>query len=244
MACSLVGNTSGVTLQGRDGELRFLDKSQASAGALGTPYAFLVKFEQMDARIGFQRQAEERPVLDRERFTADAHLQLGSEENLLQSYEISMSVAMTQVDGQALLDFLGVRWSSQIGSDTATWRVKGTPATGLVSTKSRGLSGDGAYSGGRVDSKGSLIQLLCFANPKKVAVDAEVMWSDRLGTTTTGYRIKEVNFDVGRQELNETADNVFVRLTGMVYGETEPITQFTPAKNVLSQLIMPVGRSS
>ena len=244
MAGSLVGNTSGVTRQGRDGELRFLDKSQSAAGALGTPYGFLVKFEQMDAKIGFQKQAEERPVLDRERFTADAHLQLGSEEQLLQGYDMTMSVAMTQIDGQALLDFLGVRWSSQIGSDTATWKVKGTPAGGLVSTKSRAVSGDGAYTGGRIDSKGSQIQLLCFANPKKVAVDAEVMWSDRLGTTTTGYRIKEVNFDVGKQELNETADNVFIRLSGMVYGETEPITTFTRAINVLSQLILPVGRAS
>lgn len=244
MACSLTGNTSGVALQGRDGEMRFLDKSQAGAGASGTPYGFLLKFEQMDLRMGFQRQAEENPRLDRERFTADSHLVLGAEENLVQGYEMSMSVAMTAVDGQALMDFIGVRWAAQVGSDTSTWQVKGTPAAGLVSTKARAVTGDGAYGGGRVDSKGSVIQLLCFANPKKVAVDIETMWSERLGTNPVGYRIKEVNFDPGRQEINESADYVFLRLTGVVYGETVPITAFTRAINVLSQLVLPTTRSS
>lgn len=241
---SLAGNTAGIAYQGRDGELRILDKSQSGAGANGTPYGFLIKFEQMDLNLAFQARPEELARLDRERFTSDAHTAIGSEEPLFNGYEMTFSAAMLSLEGMALTQMVGAQWAGEIGTSTSSWKVKGTPAAGLVSTKGRAVTGDGAYSGGRVDTKGSLIVLPGFADPKKVAVDVEALWSERDFSNANGIRAKEVYFNPGSVQISESADYVFLRMTGIVYGEAQPITSFTRAINVLSSQVLPTTRSS
>lgn len=232
--------TTGQNYQGKDGELRLYDKTQSGAGASGTPWCFVAKFEQMDFSANWQNRPEEITRLDRMRITDDAHLLLGPDEILYQPVDVSFSFAMSSKETDALLQFVGVDWS-QIGHTTiATWQVKGTPNTGffgvagLVSTKARGLSGDGLYAGGRVDGKGSIVVLQGFADVKKVAVDVEVMWNEASGANKFGYRLKEVNFQPGRQQLSESADNVTVRLTGMMYGEMQRITAFDRGMDIMT----------
>lgn len=241
---SLAGNTAGIAFQGRDGELRLLDKSQSGAGANGTPWGFFVKFEQMDLTIGFQPRPEELARLDRERFTSDAHTQIGSEEPLFNGYELTFSAAMLSLEGMALAEMVGAKWAGEIGTSTSTWKVKGTPAAGLVSTKGRAITGDGVYGGGRVDTKGSLIVLPGFADPKKVTVDVEGIWGERDGANLQGIRAKEVYFNPGSVQISESAEFVFLRMTGIVYGESQPITAFTPCLNVLTSRVLTASKTN
>ena len=232
--------TTGVNYQGRDGELRLYDKTQGGAGASGTPWMMIVKFEQMDFQAAWQARPEQLVRLDRQRITDDAHLQLGSDEIMYQPVDVSFSFNMSALEKDALLQFVGLDWS-QIGhTTTATWQVKGTPNTGffgnagLVSTKARAISGDGLYAGGRVDGKGSIVALQGFADTKAVAVDAEIIWQESSGANEFGYRLKEVRFEPGRQQISESADNVVVRLTGSMYGEMQRITGFDRGMDILT----------
>ena len=233
---------TGVNYQGRDGEMRLLDKSQASAGAAGTPWGLKVLFEQMDFQMSFQKRAEDLVRLDRQRITDDAHLQIGSEENLYQPVQCTFSTVLSSQETDAIMQFVGVDWMQKATANTADpanpWAVKGTPAAGLVSTKSRAKTGDGLYSGGRVDSKGSLVVLSTFADRKKVAVDVEVMFQERDGSNKFGYRLKEVLFEPGSQQLNESADFVMLKMTGMVYGEAQRITAFSRSMSVLTSQVL------
>lgn len=221
----------GINFQGRDGQLNFVDKTGAAAGVNGTPYGIIVKFEQMDLSFNFTPQPEELIRMDRERFNADAHLVVGSEANLFEPVSFTFSGVVSSQSRDEILEFMGVKWAQEEGADTTTWNVKGTPTAGLVSTKSRGRS-DGLYSGGKIDSKGSLIFLPAFANPKKIAVDAEAMWFERDRSNTFGYRLKECNFDPGEQQIGESADFVTVSFTGMMYGQAEPIQSFSRFRDV------------
>lgn len=231
---------TGLNYQGRDGEIRFLDKSQGGAGASGTPFGIKILFSQMDFQMSFQKRPEELKRLDRQRITSDAHLQVGSEENLYDPVQCSFSYIMSSLETDAVLQFTGLDWSqkatAQTGDATNPWAVKGTPAAGLVSTKGRGLTGDGLYAGGRVDSKGSLIALQGFADKKKIAIDVEFMCQERDGSNKFGYRIKEVQFEPGSQNINESADFIMVKLTGNVYGEAQRITAFSRMLNVLTSV--------
>ena len=231
---------TGLNYQGRDGELHLIDKSQSGAGAAGTPYGIKVFFEQMDMRLNYQPRPEELPRLDRERATTDWHLQIGSEEPLLAATECTFGMVMSSGEKDAVLQFVGVDWSSQEGSSTSNpaWTVHGTPTAGLVTTKGRGLTGDGLYRGGRIDSKGSAIQMLAFADKKKVAVDIETIWMERDGANKFGLRLKEVCFEPGRQQVGESADFVTISFTGMVYGEVQRITAFSRATSVLTSLLL------
>jgi hypothetical protein len=232
--------TTGINYQGRDGELRLYDKTQGAVGASGTPWCFVVKFEQMDFQAGWQARPEELVRLDRQRITDDAHLQLGSDEIMYQPVDVSFSFAMSSKEQDALLQFVGVDFASIGHTTVASWQVKGTPNTGffgqagLRSTKARAISGDGLYAGGRVDGKGSIVALQGFADVKKVAVDAEVIWTEASGDRPFGLRLKEVSFEPGRQQISESADLVTVRLTGMMYGEMQRITAFDRGMDILT----------
>ena len=230
---------TGKNYQGRDGDLHLIDKTQATAGAAGTPWGLRMSFSQMDLTVNYQSRSEEEPRLDRERITDDAHLQIGSNVNFLEATEVSMSLVMSSQETDSLLEFVGVHWASQEGTSKATpnWGVKGTPAVGLVSTKSRGKTADGLYKGGRIDNKGSAIVLPDFADQKKVAIDVEVIWQETNGTNKFGMRLKELYFNPGDQEIGEAADFVTVSLSGIMYGEMERITVFSRAMNVLTSTL-------
>lgn len=230
---------SGLNYSGRDGEMHIIDNSQASAGAAATPWGIKVLFSQMDFNVPFQQRAEELVRLDRERITTDAHLQLGSEENMYTPVNATFSYAMSSQQVDAVLQFVGVDWAQVEGASPNApttpanrWTVQGTPAAGLVTTKGRALSGSGQYGGGRIDSKGSAISLLGFADKKKVAVDVEVIFQERDGARKFGYRLNEAHFAPGEQSVGESADFVIVSMTAMVYGEVERITAFARALDI------------
>ena len=236
--------SAGRNYQGRDGELRLLDNSQASALAgAGTPWGMKVLFEQMDMRINYQQRPEELPRMDRELLTVDAHHQTGAETNLLTPIDFTMSMVVSSEETDAILDFVGANWANKATANTGDavnpWAVKGTPAAGLVTTKSRPVSGSGQYRGGRINSRGSAVAIPAFADAKKVAVDVESIWTERTGVKKWGMRIKEAYFEPGRQTVNESADFVTINLTGMIYGEVESITSFSRAMNVLTSQMLP-----
>jgi hypothetical protein len=225
---------TGQNYQGRDGALRLLDKSQSGAGASGTPYGLQAYFEQMDLTITFPARPDEIVRLDRERFTSDAHLQLGSEEPLFNPIDISFAFRMSSQHQDALLEFVGTKYMGLQGTNTTAWSVKGTPAAGLTSTKGRALSGDGLYGGGRIDGKGSAVVLPPFADKKKVCVDLETTWFERDGTNRFGFRVTELFFEPSQQRVAEAADGLTVTLTGRCYGGVQPITSFSRAMDVLT----------
>lgn len=234
---------TGINYQGRDGELHIIDNSQASQGAAATPWGLKVRFSQMDFNTGFQARPEELKRLDRQKLTTDAHLQIGSEENLFDPVNLTFSFVMSSQETDSIMQMVGQDYAQKIGGSTTapgnTWNVKGTPdgtgghSTGLATTKSRPITGSGQYGGGRVDGKGSLVALPGFADPKKVAVDVEVMWAERTTANAFGYRCKEVHFAPGEQKIAESADFVTISLTGMMYGEMQRITQFARALDIM-----------
>lgn len=228
---------SGINFEGRDGELRFLDKSQAGAGASGTPFGLRVLFESMDLTINPPARVPELARQDRERLTLDSHYVPGSEMNLLESQAVSFSAVLSTGETDAILQMIGVQWAGEEGTNTATWQVKGTPSAGFVSTKARGNSGDGLYIGGRIDGKGSAIQLPGFGDKKKVALDMEVAWTQRDGSGRYGLRLKEIYFPPESQRIGEAADQVTVSLTGQMHGEYQRITAFSRLMDVMSSTL-------
>lgn len=231
------GSKPGINVQGRDGELRLLDKSQASAGASGTPYGLRATFESMDLSVTPPARVEELSRQDRERLTVDAHYVPGSEMSLMDASDVSFSAALSSQETDAILQFIGNQWAGEEGTSKSTWQVKGTPSAGLVSTKSRALSGDGLYIGGRIDAKGSAIRLPDFGDQKKVAVDMEIAWTERAGANRYGMRLKEIYFPPEAQRVGESAELVTISLTGRMYGEYQRITSFSRLMDVLTSTL-------
>ena len=228
----------GINIQGRDGELHLLDNSQASATTAATPWGFKVAFSQMDMTINFPPRPEEMTRQDRERLTTDAHYVPGSELPLMDPVDVGWTFLVSSRETDAVLQFVGVQYMGEEGAATSAWNVKGTPTAGLVSTKSRPLSGSGNYIGGRIDGKGSAIRLPVFGDVKKVALDVETSWTERDGSNRYGLRLKEVFFDPSAQSVGEGADQVVLNLTGRVYGEYQRLTAFTRALDVLTNTLI------
>lgn len=234
----------GYNYQGRDGELRFLDKSQSGAGASGTPYGYITHFEELNLNMQFRPRPQEFPRLDRERLNSYVHTQLGSDEPLFDGFDITVGARVSSLETDGLLEFLGVKFMNQGEALAAAWNVKGTPAAGLQSTKGRLRTGDGLYAGGIVDGRGSLVFLPAFADPKKVAVDMETGWAKRDSSQFFGLRAREVNFDPGAQRVTESADFVTLSLTGRCYGGVDHLTGFSRAMDVLTMTLMGTSLTS
>lgn len=238
----MANQIAGKNYQGRIGELHLLDNSQSSAGAAATPFGVRVVFEQMDFSAGYTKRPPELPRMNRERFDQYSHLQIGSEEDLLQPVDFTFGMVVSSLDTDYLLDFVGINWANKEGASTADaanpWAVKGTPSGGLKTTKSRALTGDGQYKGGRIDSKGSAIRLLTLADVKKVCVDVESTWTEVDTSNRWGIRLLECYFEPGSIKIGESADFVTLSLTGMMYGEAQRITSFSRALNVMEGNIL------
>jgi hypothetical protein len=231
----------GRNYQARDGELRLLDKSQSGAGANGTPYGYLVAFEQMDLNMGFRPRPAELTRLNREKVDSLAHRQMGSDEPLFEGFNVTFSMVMSSRETDGLLQMVGTGFAETEGNVATAWNVKGTPAAGLVSTAARARSGDGLYGGGIIDAKGSLVVLPPLADPKKVCLDIETGWAERDTSNFFGFRMQECYFNPGEQRVNESPDFVTVNMSALVYGKTTRITTFSRAIDVLRATVMPTG---
>jgi hypothetical protein len=233
---------AGQNYQGRQGELRLLDNSQSGAGVQATPYGISVKFEQMNFSANPRGRPEELSRMNREQFDDCFHLQIGSEEDLVQPTEGSFSFFISSGHKDAILEFMGLKWISKEGASTADsanpWNVKGTPSGGLVTTKARALTGEGRYGGGIIDSKGSAVKLPAFADKKKVAVDIESIWFEVGNTNRWGVRAKECFFPPDQQNIGESADSVELSANFMMYGTMDFIESFTPVISVLSDTVL------
>ena len=235
---------TGLNYQGRDGELRLLDKSEASATTAGTPWGLIVKFEQMDLSIGMIPRPEEMLRMDRERLSDDMHHQVGSDAPIMSPFPVTFSTVMSSTETDALMEFVGIEWARKETASTTDvnnpWTVKGTPNTsapgaqrGLTTTKGRNVRSDGLYDGGRIDSKGSAFKTPVFADKKKVAVDMEVLFSERDLVNRFGYRVQEVHFPPGEQRVAESADFVTVTASGQAYGMMTRITSFSRLRDIM-----------
>lgn len=233
----------GYNLQGRDGELRLLDKSQSGAGAGGTPWAIVGHFEELNFNAQFRPRPQEFIRLDRERLNSYTHTQLGSDEPMAEGFDITFSTRLSSLEKNALLEFAGIKYMG-LGESAQTWNVKGTPAVGLVSTKGRLKSGDGLYGGGIVDGRGSIVVLPAFADARKTCVDLETGWAKRDGSEFVGFRYREVLFEPGAQKLGETADLITFSLTGRCYGGVDDITSFSRAMDVLTSTVLGTSLSN
>lgn len=233
----------GINLGARDGELRFLDKTQGGAGAAGTPYGYQVHFESMNLNLQYRARPQEFLRTDRERLNAYVHTSLGSDEPLADGFDITFGAHISSKETNGLMEFVGVKFMSSGETPASSWNVKGTPVVGLVSTKGRQKTGDGLYGGGIVDGRGSIIILPGFADSRKVCVDMETGWAKRDGSEFFGVRAKEINFDPGAQRITESADFVDLALTGKCYGSVEDITAFSRAINVLDMTLMSTSLS-
>ncbi len=233
----------GYNLQGRDGELRLLDKSQSGAGVGGTPYGMVAHFEELNFSAQFRPRPQEFIRLDRERLNSYTHTQLGSDEPLADGFDITFSTRLSSLEKNALLEFAGIKFMNQGEVLASAWNVKGTPTTGLVSTKGRGR-GDGLYSGGITDGRGSLVFLPAFADSKKACVDLETGWAKRDGSEFVGLRYKEVLFDPGGVRIAETGDFVTFSMTGRCYGGVDDITSFSRAIDVLTMNVLGTSLSN
>lgn len=234
----------GYNYQGRDGELRFLDKSQSGQGAAGTPWGYIAHFEELNLAMQFRPRPQEFPRLDRERLNDYVHTQLGSDEPLFDGFDVTFGARLSSLETNGLLQFVGVKYMGQGEAVASAWNVKGTPAVGLVSTKGRAKTGDGLYGGGITDGRGSIVVLPAFADPKKVAVDVETGWAKRDASQFFGLRLKEVMFDPGAQRVTESADFVTIAMTGRCYGGVDDITTFSRAMDVLTSTVMGTSISS
>ena len=228
----------GYNYQGRDGELRFLDKSQSGAGASGTPYGYIAHFEELNLTAQERPRPQEFLRLDRERLNAYAHTQLGSDEPLAEGFDITFGARLSSLETDGLLEMVGVKYMGQGEVAATAWSVKGTPAAGLVSTKGRQKSGDGLYGGGITDGRGSIVVLPSLADPKKVCVDMETGWAKRDSSQFFGLRFKEVLFDPGAQRYAESNDFVTITFTGRCYGGVDHITAFSRAIDVLTSSVL------
>ena len=228
----------GLNYAGRDGEVHFLDKSQATATVRGTPWGIKLRFAQMDMTVMPRPRSPEAPRLDRMRLTRNGHLVSGAEDDMFLPTPVVLSFAVSSKETDAVPQFLGADWmqkgTARPSDLSMPWSVKGTPEVGLVSTKGRALTEDGMYAGGIIDGKGSLIGLPKFVDVKKVAVDMEAIWMERTRTNLFGYRLREVYFNPGAYKIVESPDYVIIGILGWVYGGLQRISQFTRALNVLT----------
>lgn len=177
------------------------------------PYFFEVAFRGSVTAPVSRARAGETLVLDRGRFTADAHYVSPPDDPLLNPLPFSCNFRLTnQEPGFSKLITLirppGGSASKNIG--------------GRAWTSTKGTT--------QIQNADPLGQVLAttpqFSDSEKHTVNAELLWTDPQGISDRGFKWSELYFPPDRQ-VTEGVDSVMVDLSGEIYGAISPITAFT-----------------
>jgi hypothetical protein len=188
------------------GRMRLFDGSP-------TPYWFEVPFRGTIVAPVDRARPPETLVLDRGRFTADAHYVSPPDDPLLNPlpFTCNFRLGNTEPNYSKLLTLI------RAAAGNATKNIGGRL---WVSTK--GTT--------QIRNNDPLGQILAttppFSDSEKHCVNIEVLWTDPQNVQDRGFRWAEVYFPPDRQ-VTEGVDVVTVDLSGEVYGAVTLITAFT-----------------
>ncbi len=198
-------------LQGKDGELRFLDRGGISgADTESTTYYLSLLFCEMDFSGPLSRATtEETLMMDRGNFTTNAHYITGNDEPRYAPYPITFSCRLNDtVNTQIMADWLS--------------------GVSLISNAASGSTLLYSWEGGSTIDGNTL---KAFQDAPKMSYRVEVLWD---GTSDFGMRYEEVYFPPQEQTITESADGVMLSGNGMCYGDVTRITTFQTGTSVLS----------
>ncbi len=177
------------------------------------PYFFELPFRGGVTGPVDRARAGETPVLDRGRFTADAHYVSPPDDPLLSPVPFSCNFRLANTEpnflkmltliraagGSTTKDIGGRAWASTKGT---TQIFNSDPLGSVLATTPR------------------------FSDAEKHCVNVEILWTDPQGIQNRGFKWSEVYFPPDRQ-VTEGVDSVMVDLAGEIYGAVSPITSFT-----------------
>lgn len=177
------------------------------------PYFFEVPFRGNITAPVDRARAGETLVLDRGRFTADAHYVSPPDDPLLNplTFTCNFRLANQEPNFSKILTLIraaGGSTSKNIGgrawvSSKATTQIFNSDPLGQV-----------------------LATTPAFSDSEKHCVTIEAMWFDPQAIQNRGMKWGEVYFPPDRQ-ITEGVDSVMIDLTGEIYGAITPITAFT-----------------
>ena len=193
------------TFQGRQGEIRIYDGS--------TPPKYVsLKFVQMNFVAPLAKSRGVEPIVTTVGGFLHSPTSPEYEQNLYEPSAISFSMWANSDDWnvhRAAFSNIDMADPWQVGSHT--WS----------STKGRGslVLFDGSYKATQ-----------SFFDEKKKAVDVQVRWKDASNSSGSiiGMRYDETYFPPQSLQLTESPDFVEIRASGLVYGNIEPIGDFSP----------------
>lgn len=177
------------------------------------PYFFEVAFRGSVTAPVSRARAGETLVLDRGRFTADAHYVSPPDDPLLAPLPFSCNFRLTNLEPgySKLLTLIrtpgGVNFKNIGGRSWIT-----TKATTQITN---------------ADPLGQVTATTpAFSDDEKHTVNAELLWTDPQGVADRGFRWAELYLPPDRQ-VTEGVDSVVVDLSGEIYGAITSITAFT-----------------
>ena len=190
----------------RDGELRLYDGSSQSTG----PAYMQILFTNADLTFPIERpRGEEMLNLDRGNVDTNSSYSLGSDEAIMEPLAFSFSARLDDTVNTTYLK----SWMS--GSS-------GTVINGHTLRTSKGLSSV-------TNGAGTAVSTPVFADTKKIAYNAEVLWD---GAVDFGYKHSEIWFAPDQQTVSESDDSVTLNLNGLIYGEISELAAFTTGATI------------
>ncbi len=198
-------------LQGKDGELRLLDRGGITGAEPGsTTYYLSLLFCEMDFTGPLSRpRTDETLMMNRGTFSTDAHYIEGNDEPRYAPIPITFSCRLNDtVNTQIMVDWLsGVSQISNAASGST-----------LLYSWEGGSTIDGNT-------------LKAFEDDPKMSYRVEVLWD---GENDICMRYEEVYFKPGEQSITESADGLMLSGSGMCYGDVTRISAFQSGTSVLS----------
>jgi hypothetical protein len=177
------------------------------------PFFFEVAFRGSVTAPISRARAGETLVLDRGRFTADAHYVSPPDDPLLAPLPFSCNFRLTNLEP----GFSKLITLIRTPGGAAFKSIGGRPWTTTKATT-------------QIQNADPLGQVLAttpaFSDSEKHTVNAELLWTDPQGIQNRGFKWAELYFPPDRQ-LTEGVDSVMIDLSGEIYGAIEPITTFT-----------------
>ena len=198
-------------LQGRDGELRIIEKGPYGGAPVrrGVTHYLEVLFCGMDFSAPLERpKVEERLILNRNTFDSDAHYVQGSDDVKLAPLSMTFSC---MIDDKS---------QSQTMSD---WL---SGATQVYSATQSGLTRIYSWDGKTLigPTTGSGISVPAFYDATKQSYRVEIKWD---GSTDYGVQYEEVYFPPDQQTITESEDGLSISGNALIYGGVSRITGFT-----------------